>query len=232
MVFMDINYLRNSVKGVIWDVDGTLIDSEPLHFEALLSVSRECGFTIDKTRNESMLGLSLERVWEVLSETHDISIPMEEWKNRIIHYYLKNVSFEMARPGVIDCINTIASKEIFQACVSTAERKILDANLTAIGIGKNISFSFGFEDVAETKPAPEPYIKACERLKLPRNQCIAVEDTMVGVESATRAGLYTIAWPNDMSKNQDFSKADVIVNDIWDVPWAELGNDMNKRILK
>lgn len=212
----------NCSKGIIWDVDGTLIDSEPLHFEALLAITKQCGCPVDECVSETLLGASLADVWGHLHREHTPAIPKSVWMQRIVDYYLSHVATSTARPGVISRIQRLWQCGVPLASVSTAERLILNANLDALSLTRFMRCTLSREDVRHTKPSPEPYLLACHRLELSPQDCIAIEDTEIGVESAHRAGLTTVAWPHAMSMRQDFSKANMVIQHLEDLPWSTL----------
>jgi HAD superfamily hydrolase (TIGR01509 family) len=215
---------RRFFRGVVWDVDGTLIDSEPLHYQALLTVCGRYGRNVDEETNREMLGLSLAAVWDFLGAAGtSFATTREAWIAEILDYYVDNVSTSMARPGARDTVEMLAANGVAQAAVSTAERRVVMANLDAVGVRNAMQFAIGREDIARTKPDPDPYIAAAKRLALPPSQCVAVEDTPAGVASARAAGMFVVAFPNAMTCELDFSMADLRVEHLVEVPWRQLG---------
>ena len=88
----------------------------------------------------------------------------------------------------------LAARGVAQACVSNSGRRIVDANITALGIGKMIAFSLSLEDVSAGKPDPEPYREAARRLGAEPQAVVAVEDSGAGARSARAAGLYVVGY--------------------------------------
>ena len=215
---------RSGFRGVVWDVDGTLIDSEPLHYEALLAVCGRYDCSVDEEANRSMLGLSLGAVWDVLTAAgSSFATSRDRWVSEIIDYYVDNVDGSMARPGARETVDMLEASGVAQAAVSTAERRIVLANLEAVGVHDALQFAIAREDVVLTKPDPGPYLAAARRLALPPSQCVAVEDTPIGVASARAAGMFVVAFPNAMTNELDFSAADLRVEHLAEVPWQQLG---------
>lgn len=218
----EVRFADFFARGVVWDIDGTLIDSEPLHLEALLAISREHGCSISKEENEALLGLSLEVVWEYLRQHHGLGAPKAKWMKLVTKYYLARVQPAMARPGAVQCVRYLATRGVPQACVSTADRQVVDGNLEALGVSRFMLFSVSREDVKLTKPDPEPYRTVCQRLGLEPGECLAIEDTVVGVRSASHAGLTTVAWPHGMSPRQTNVGATYTITGLSEVPWHSL----------
>lgn len=211
-------------RGVVWDVDGTLIDSEPLHYESLLAVCSRYNCSVSEETNRALLGLSLGAVWDVLTAAGaSFATSREGWMSEVIDYYVENVSGSMARPGARQTVDMLAANGVAQAAVSTAERRIVLANLDAVGVHEAMRFAIAREDVARTKPAPDPYLAAAKRLALPPSQCVAVEDTPIGVAAARAAGMFVVAFPNATTNELDFSSADLRVEHLAEVPWQLLG---------
>ena len=88
----------------------------------------------------------------------------------------------------------LAARGVAQACVSNSGRRIVDANISALGIGKIIAFSMSLDDVSAGKPDPEPYREAARRFGLKPPAVVAVEDSGAGARSARAAGLYVVGY--------------------------------------
>ena len=209
-------------RGVIFDVDGVLIDSEPLHYKALTYVSRDLGWHIDDEANQNMLGLSLSDVFHKLQMYKKISISYSEWAEKTHKYYLNNLQPNMIRPGVRQVINLLVNANIPFAFVSSAEKIIVEANLRKIRLINDVAFYISKEDVKQTKPFPDPYLLAVDKLGLNSSECIAVEDTSIGLCSAKRAGLTTVAFPHAMTVPYPKDAADYVVSKIESFPWSNL----------
>jgi len=110
--------------------------------------------------------------------------------------------------------------------VSTAERRIVLANLAAAGVLESMLCRIAREDVAATKPDPAPYLLAAETLGVDPRACLAIEDTAVGIAAAKAAGLTAVAWPNDTTEALDFSAADLRISALDELPWHRLGTPL------
>ena len=106
---------------------------------------------------------------------------------------------------------------------SNNDKRSIDYMLNRFGIGSFFSAIVCAEDVVAGKPNPDIYLKAVKRLRLLPKECVAIEDTFIGVESVKAAGLKCIAFPNQFAKSGSFAKADLVVE--------SLGELSAKRIL-
>ncbi|HEY0017570.1 MAG TPA: HAD family phosphatase [Longimicrobium sp.] len=208
----------HGTRAVIWDIDGTLIDSEPLHFAALLHACRIHDCPVTAEENDRMLGLSVLDVWRWLRAERGLAAEFEPWAGEIVRYYVEHVAPAMIRPGVRETVEGLARRGIPQGCVSTAEHRIVMANLHAIGVFRFMGCVVSREDVTHTKPDPEPYRLATRLLGVPPERCLAVEDTEVGVASAKSAGITAVAWPHAMSRSMRFDAADLVIADLRELP--------------
>jgi len=179
---------------VAWDIDGTLVDSEPVHLAALVAVSARYGLDLSNDPEDRFLGQHLGSVWAELSPHYPVDLLQSRWVEEILGEYalrsheLKVVTVMLATMGELH------KRGVMQVCVSNSERAIVDANIGVLGIGEMIGFSISREDVATPKPDPEPYRLAARRLGLPPSSMLAVEDSETGARSAIGAGLSVIRY--------------------------------------
>lgn len=110
------------------------------------------------------------------------------------HFYVAHAPSLSPIPGAIEAVRALGQRGVAQACVSNSGRAVVDANLDALGIRPEISFSISLEDVSAGKPDPEPFREAARRFALPAGAVVAVEDSGAGARSAHAAGLYVVGY--------------------------------------
>ena len=150
-------------KAVAWDIDGTLIDSEPLHLAALVAVSARYGLDLSHEPEDRFRGRHMGDVWRALRAFYPGGLTEQRWADEIIDTYIESASSLRPMPGALETVRELHARGIPQACVSNSERRVVDANLKALGIIDLIEFSISRDDVTAGKPDPEPYLEACER---------------------------------------------------------------------
>ena len=206
-------------KAVVWDVDGVLIDSEPLHLSSLTETCARHGFAFEAVDNACWLGKSFIDMWDGIPELRGFGLTLDELRDEIVDLYISRVDGAMARGPAPELVARLARRGVVQGCASSSPRRIVEANVAAVGVADYLSAVLGREDVAEGKPAPDLYLLAVERLGLAPADCLAVEDTASGLAAAKAAGLTAIAWPHAMTAAMDFSAADYKLDDLTAFDW-------------
>jgi len=181
-------------RAVAWDIDGTLIDSEPLHQRALVAASAALGVDLRDIEPEAFRGVHAIDIWKALKPRFPAGSLFKTWIAAIEGYYVAHAGKLEPNPGALEAMRKLAERGVAQACVSNSGRTIVDANIEALGIGKIIAFSLSLDDVSSGKPDPEPYREAARRLGLPAAEVVAVEDSGAGAHSARAAGLYVVGY--------------------------------------
>src|ERR1700722_14033292 len=184
----------NLFRAVAWDIDGTLIDSEPLHQRGLVAASAALGVDISDIEPEAFRGVHAIDIWEALKPRFPAGSSFKTWIAAIEGYYVAHVGELAPNPGAVEAMRKLSERGIAQACVSNSGRTIVDANIEALGIGKIIAFSMSLEDVSSGKPDPEPSRAAARPFALTVAEAVSVEDSGAGARSARAAGLYVVGY--------------------------------------
>jgi beta-phosphoglucomutase-like phosphatase (HAD superfamily) len=186
------------IRAVAWDVDGTLIDSEPVHHAALIKVSARYGLTIE-VDDDRFVGVAMEDVWKTLVRHYPPALTRAGWLAEIVDAYIECAPQLRPIAGAREAVLACQRIGLPQCCVSNSARRIVDANLKAIGLSGMMEFVVAREDVADGKPDPAPYALACQRLALAPETVLAVEDSPVGAASARAAGLTVMQLGRDFT---------------------------------
>jgi HAD superfamily hydrolase (TIGR01509 family) len=181
-------------RAVAWDIDGTLIDSEPLHQRALVAASTALGVDLSDIEPETFRGVHAIDIWKAIKPRFPPGSLFKTWIAAIEDYYVAHVGALEPNPGALEAMRELATRGVVQACVSNSGRAIVDANIEALGIGKIIAFSLSLDDVSSGKPDPEPYREAARRFALQAAEVVGVEDSRAGARSARAAGLYVVGY--------------------------------------
>ncbi|MHA1553365.1 MAG: HAD family hydrolase [Alphaproteobacteria bacterium] len=180
------------VSAVAWDIDGTLIDSEPLHLRALRAVCAV--YDIDLTDAPDFTGINMPNVWKALGERLPAGLNRARWMGDIEAYYVANARSMAAVPAAVETVQEIHCAGIPQVAVSNSNRTIVDTNLKVLGLEEEIPWSLSLDDVERGKPDPLPCQMAAAQLGLAPSSMVAVEDSRTGAASASAAGLTVIGF--------------------------------------
>lgn len=183
-----------TIQAVAWDIDGTLVDSEPLHHRALLAASLGWGCDLSDLPDQAFRGVHMHDVWEILRLRLPAALDKDRWLQAIDRHYADNTQHLLPIADAVSAMRELAAHEIPQVCVSNSGRAVVDANLQALGVLDCIRFSISLDDVAAGKPDPEPYLQACKRLGLDPACVAAIEDSRSGALAARRAGMVVIGY--------------------------------------
>ncbi len=186
---------RMPFKAVLWDMDGTLIDSEPTHAAVLSSMLEMLGHDVKSSLSQSFTGMTEERLLTVLQQEFGLSIDFRTWSKLAFAKYLEHSDTLKARDGALALFQRLTADGIRQAVVSNADRVFLDANLRAIGLAQPGLVSVSRNDVRRGKPDPEPYLRAAWLLDIDPAEVAVVEDSPTGAAAGVAAGMTTFFWP-------------------------------------
>ncbi|AOJ68657.1 MULTISPECIES: HAD family hydrolase [Burkholderia] len=200
-----------SKSTVIFDIDGVIVDSEQLHFDVLRALAPE---QTERFSPQELIGLSLEKTLE------HIQVPADrrtEILSRAVDTYRSKLSTHYLRPGVSTLTAALERQRIRFGFVSTAPRDVCLANIALLGLATPIQLISG-DDVPRTKPHPDPYLAMLEQLGAQAGDAIVIEDTDLGIRSATLAGIAKVyAWPHALSAQQRYDEATAVINRLSDI---------------
>ncbi|UEM02596.1 HAD family phosphatase [Skermanella rosea] len=211
------------IRAVLWDIDGTLLDSEPHHFKSFVAVCESHGQTLAKADYDRLLGRSMAEVYALLNAVQPLPLDLPEFAAACSDHYVTHVADVPPRPGALEKVADLAGSGIAQACVSNSARRVVEANMAVIAMPEALGFALSRDDVTRGKPDPEPYLRAAERLGVPPDACVAVEDSPIGARAAKAAGMITIAWPQH--RTLEFDAVDRIVGQLDEIDWTALLRD-------
>jgi beta-phosphoglucomutase family hydrolase len=190
---------------VIWDVDGTLVDSLECHWQAWYeALANGRGYTLTRERFQSIIGQKMETALRALfgnKITSDEIVRLEELKETRCRELMRGGGLKLL-PGVTSWLDRLKAERWHQAVASSAPRLNLDVMLGALDLERYFEAVVCAEDVRRGKPAPEPFLTAAERMGIYPSRCIVVEDAAAGLEGARRAGMRTIAVGPDADRLQ------------------------------
>jgi HAD superfamily hydrolase (TIGR01509 family) len=184
-------------RAVLWDIDGTLLLSESMHFRALRHVLATEGVEVPDEFHHEIVGRAAKVVYEQCRQTFGLSMSFDQWRRLKYSYYTAHAAEIALRPGALEVWRMFETLGLRQALVSNSDRIVVNANIRVLGLEEPGFISVSINDVLRGKPDPEPYERAATLLGVKPHQCIAIEDSPTGAQAAVAAGVHTIAWPED-----------------------------------
>ncbi|MEZ0168715.1 HAD family hydrolase [Microvirga sp. TS319] len=187
----------HSFRAVLWDIDGTLLLSESMHFRALRHTLATEGVEVPDEFHHEIVGRAAKVVYEKCRQTFGLSMSFDQWRRLKYSYYTAHALEIAVRPGALEAWEVFKGLGLRQALVSNSDRIVVNANIRVLGLEEPGFISVSINDVVRGKPDPEPYERAATLLGLKPHECIAIEDSPTGAQAALTAGACTIAWPED-----------------------------------
>lgn len=188
--------VTDGLEAVLFDMDGLLVDTEPLWFETETEVMARLGAPWTKADQENLLGGSMEHTVSYLLGKATRPAPPAEVARWMMDGMLRRAAAGrvVTRPGARGLIVEVAAAGLPHALVTGSEREFTEAVLESTGLTFTVTVTG--DDVARPKPDPEPYRLAAKLLDADPERCVALEDSPNGVASATEAGCKVIAVPS------------------------------------
>jgi HAD superfamily hydrolase (TIGR01509 family) len=187
--------VRNQLEAVLFDMDGLLVDTEPLWFETEADVMARLGAPWTKLDQEQLLGGSMDNTVGYLLARATRPAPPADVARWMTEGMLRRAAEGrvVVRPGARELLDEVARAGLPFALVTGSQRPFTEAVLASTGFRFPVTVTG--DDVTRTKPDPEPYLLAAKLLDADPGQCVALEDSPNGVASATTAGCLVVAVP-------------------------------------
>ena len=217
--------------GVIFDLDGVIVDTAKYHFLAWKNLADKLGFEFTESHNELLKGVSRVRSLEILLKIGNMTLPETKKqdiltsKNEDYLSYINKMGPEEILPGVtklLDSLDILGIKYVLGSASKNAPKILKQVNL----LDRFLGIVDG-NSVSKAKPDPEVFLKCAKKLGLPPEQCIVFEDAIAGIEAANRAHMTSVGIGDKGTLNE----ADFNFNDITEIPegfFSQFQNTINK----
>jgi len=186
------------LQAVLFDMDGLLVDSEPLWFEVESHVMARLGGQWSEADQQALIGGSLPRTVSYLLARAARPASPDDVGRWLVEGMIALLGTRELRvlPGARELLGEVASAGLPYALVTSSEREIMDVVIARIGVSFCVTVCA--EDVRRSKPDPEPYLLAAMRLRADPRQCVVLEDSPNGVAAAEAAGCRLVVVPSMM----------------------------------
>lgn len=189
-------------KAVLWDMDGTLVDTEPLHKKSVQMVGDAIGLPVSDELCLKCLGVGYRFCYDTLTgELGEMPVSFDVWQEKVIQAYLQLTAEIETRPQALEAVRHFHALGIPQAIVSNSPRFVVEANAKGFlrffdnpdGIFR---FIVSIDEMKRPKPEPDGYLQAAAEFGVAPSECLVIEDSPTGVRSGMASGCFTIYWPS------------------------------------
>jgi HAD superfamily hydrolase (TIGR01509 family) len=201
---------------VVFDMDGLLFDTELLYQEAFMAAAREGGHDISVALFRRMLG----GVWQnnriLLVDHCGAAFPVEVFRAAWMRHFGVMAETRLAlKPGAIELLDTLDVLGIPRAIATSSSPDTVRHHLSAHDLAGRFDAIVAHGDYLASKPAPDPYLRAAERLGVEPGFCLALEDSFNGIRSASSAGMITVMVPDLVGPTDEIrALCTVVVDDL------------------
>lgn len=203
------------VQAVIFDMDGVLIDSQPMHYLGDQKTLAAYGVDVPVTEMAAYAGTTNKYRFGLFKEKYDLTEDIDTIIARRENIMIDIVTSSSAVPtrGMVELLQDIKGHGLKTAVASSSSYPFIYAVLRKLDIEKYFDLIFSGESVPNGKPAPDVFLEACRKLGEQPSTCVVVEDSSNGVLAARRAGMICIGYQNPTSGEQDLSQATMVIDD-------------------
>ncbi|MGM0641246.1 MAG: HAD family hydrolase [Thermotogota bacterium] len=203
------------LEAVIFDMDGVIINSEPLHYKANQDLFDKLGFSVPSTEYSNYIGISNEKMWEDLKSKYDLNEELEdltEKQKKHTHQYIQENMNGAEIPGIKKILEELKDMNIKTAIASSSSKDLIETVIKGFDLCEYFDVLVSGEEVKNGKPNPDIFLLASDKLKVNIKNCVIIEDSTNGVKAAKKSGAKCIGFNNPDSPGQSLKKADIIIN--------------------
>ena len=216
------------LKAIIFDMDGVIVNSEPLHRKAYFDMFEEFDLDVSNRLYESFTGKSTSTICKELCEIFDLSISHEKLMfSKRKHFktiFDNDPEFQMI-DGALSLIKNYFFNNLSLILASSASMTNINRVFKKFDLDKFFKAKISGADLKESKPNPEIFIKAAKLSGFDKSECIVIEDSTNGIIASESAGIYCIGFNSPNSKNQNYDKADLVVSNFNEIRFDYLNKN-------
>lgn len=196
---MKLELPAGQFRAYLFDCDGTIVDSMPLHYIAWKKALGEWNCPFEEELFYAWGGRPVTEIIAALNHMHELAMPVDAVAKRKESLYFELEDKLKAIPEVIEHIEAKHGR-IPLAVVSGSRRKSVVHSLSALGLLEKFDVLVCAEDYARGKPAPDCFLTAAARLGVEPGDCLVFEDTTMGIDAATAAGMASVRVPSPLER--------------------------------
>lgn len=215
------------LKAVLFDMDGVIVDTEPLHHKAYFQMFDHVEIEVSETHYQTFTGQSTINVCKHLCEHFKLQQRPEDLvkiKRQIFKNLFINDSSLQLIDGVSQLIEEYYSSGLTLVLASSASMQTINSVFDRFELNKYFKGKLSGADLKASKPHPEIFLKAAKTAEVDKRNCFVIEDSTNGIQAAVSAGIYCVGFKSPHSKNQDYSKANMVISDFSEISYHKAKN--------
>jgi len=202
-------------RAIVFDMDGVIVDSEPLHIRAERMTLAPFNLDISDAEFHAYMGQTPKKLLEGMIEKYSLPTTIEAiypvHAANLLKLYREDVE---ALPGAIELIQAFSALGLPLGIASSSDMTLIRAVVDKFELGSTFSVLTSGQELERVKPSPDIYLLAAARLGVAPEACCAIEDSTAGVRAAKAAGMMCIGFESPNSPGQNHDAADLVVNDL------------------
>lgn len=215
-----------ALKAVLFDMDGVIVDTEPLHKQAYFLMFQKVGIEVSQELYNSYTGQSTIEICKDLVKRFNLSLPATE----LVAYkraFFKELFFADTNDlklidGVLELIQNYYNNNITLVLASSASMFTINSVFDRFDLNQYFKGKISGADLKASKPHPEIFIKAAEIAGFDKKECLVIEDSTNGIKAAYDGGIYCVAYKSEHSKAQDYSLAQKVISDFSEIRFENI----------
>ena len=215
------------IQTVIFDMDGVIVDTEPVHHYAYVQHFRQLNIEVSPEMYASFTGNSTKNIYERLKETYNLAQDVQtlvETKRNLFNDAFDSKEDLYLLDGVEDLIKDLYSNGMKLVLASSSANVTIERIFDRFNLHHYFTHKVSGEDFPKSKPHPAIFLKAAELAQTPVENCIVIEDSTNGIQAAKSANIYCIGYDSFHSKLQDYSKADRVITHFTELDFSVVKN--------
>ena len=213
------------LKAVLFDMDGVIVDTEPLHSKAYYLMFKAVNIEVSDELYASFTGQSTISICRKLCTHFKLSETPETlvvFKRKFFKQIFETDEDLHLIDGVLDLIKDYHNNGLTLVLASSASMTTINNVFERFNLNQYFIAKLSGADLKDSKPHPEIFIKAAEASGYQKQECFVIEDSTNGIKASKAAGIYCVGFKSPHSKNQDYSKADLVISDFSEIKYSKV----------